>query len=256
MNPSSRIRALVVDDEPLVRRGLLRLLASESDVIVAGECRDGEEAVDAIRRERPDLLFLDVQMPGLDGLGVLRALGPERPRAIVFVTAYDRYAIEAFEHHAVDYLLKPFDESRFRTALGRARERLAVPADDRIERLLTRLAPERWVERLPVKLGARVVLVGVDEIDWLEAADNYVRLHAGGGRHLVRDTLRALEEQLDPRRFARIHRSAIVNLARVKELVAQRSGDYAVVLASGERLTLSRSFKRLFEQRLGRPLGP
>jgi two-component system LytT family response regulator len=256
MTNRSNITAVIVDDEPLVRQGLERLLAGEPDIVLVGVCRNGAEAVETIRRERPALVFLDVQMPELDGVGVLRALGDDRPTAVIFVTAFDRYAIDAFEHHAVDYLLKPFDDRRFHTALNRARQRLAARDETGpvLERLLTQLNGPRWLERLPVKLGARVTLVSVEDIDWIEAADNYVRLHVRGERHLLRDTLRALEQRLDPTRFARIHRSSVVNLARIKELVAQPSGDYAVVLTSGIRLTLSRTFRAHFEERLGRPL--
>jgi two-component system LytT family response regulator len=255
--PSSRkLRAIVVDDEPLVRRGLARLIAAEPDVELIAQCGNGDQAVAVVRRERPDLLFLDVQMPGRNGLEVLAALGDDRPRAVIFVTAFDRYAIEAFDQHAVDYLLKPFDDRRFTTALARARERLAATGlDQRLERLLEALAPEtRWLDRIPARLGARVALVPVAEIVWIEAADNYVRVHTERGKHLVRESLRNLEAQLDPGRFARIHRSAIVNLDFVTELVALPSGDHEVLTRAG-RLRLSRSYRKAFEERLGRGLG-
>lgn len=256
MPSSSPIRVMVVDDEPLVRRGLLRLLAGESDLEVVAESGDGSEALAMIRDQRPDLLFLDVQMPGRTGLEVLAALGADRPKAVIFVTAYDRYALDAFEQHAVDYLLKPFDDRRFAVALERARQRLAsAPADEQLDRLLAALSSGRqWLERIPAKMASRVVLVPVEEIAWIEAADNYVRLHTAAGRHLVRDTLRNLEVALDPRRFARIHRSAIVNLGAVKELIALPTSDYSVVLRDGTTVTLSRSYRRQFEERLGRPL--
>ena len=224
---------------------------------LVAECADGEAAVTVVMQERPDVLLLDMQMPGRTGLEVLRALGEDRPRAVVFVTAHDQYAIDAFEQHAVDYLLKPFDQQRFQVALGRVRERLGAGAsDDRLERLLKSLAPRaEWLDRIPTKVGNRVTLVSVTEIHWIEAADNYVRLHTAGGQHAVRETMNNLADQLDPRQFARVHRSAIVNLARVKELLALPSGDYTVVLEEGTRLTLSRGFRKGFEEQIGRTLG-
>jgi two-component system LytT family response regulator len=257
---AERIRALLVDDEPLVRRGIRAFLAEEPDVVVVGECRDGVEALAAIRAERPDLVFLDVQMPELDGLSALAALAPEeRPPAVVFVTAYDAYALRAFDLHAVDYLLKPFDEQRFRTALARARGRLGGGGrlDARLAALLAELRPQPGPEpadRLVVRTAGRVVLVPAAEIDWIEAADNYVRVHAAGQRHVLRETIKGLEAQLDPRRFVRIHRSAIVNLDRVRELRALPSGDFAVLLSTGAKLTLSRTYRDVVERRLGRPL--
>jgi two-component system LytT family response regulator len=253
------IRALLVDDEALVRRGIRAFLASEPDLVVIGECGNGLEAVDAIRAERPNLVFLDVQMPELDGLGVIDALDEEeRPPALVFVTAYDAYALRAFEVHAVDYLLKPFDERRFRTALGRARQRLAStgtgppPADPRLESLLRELRPApAYVDRLLVRTGNRLVPVRVAGIDWIEAADNYVRLHVGPERYALRETIRSLEARLDPRRFARVHRSTIVNLDRVREVRPLPSGDCTLILTGSTELMLSRSWREAFEARFG-----
>lgn len=248
-----KIRCLLVDDEPLVRRGIRAFLADEPDVDVIGECRNGVEALAEIQAHAPDLVFLDVQMPELDGLGVVQALRAERMPAIVFVTAYDAYALKAFEVHAVDYLLKPFDEARFRTALGRARERLGGSRDGlerRLDALLADLRPPAYLERLAVRNGSRTLFVDVASVDWLEAADNYVRVHALGARHLIRETLKALESQLDPRRFARIHRSAIVNLDRVREVRVLPSGDHAVRLAGGAELTLGRAYREGFEARI------
>jgi two-component system LytT family response regulator len=250
---------LLVDDEALVRRGIRGFLAGEPDLVVIGECGNGLEAVDVIRAERPDLVFLDVQMPELDGLGVIDALDEdERPPALVFVTAYDAYALRAFEVHAVDYLLKPFDERRFRTALGRARQRLAgsgtgpPPADPRLESLLRELRPAPvYADRLLVRTGNRLVPVAVAGIDWIEAADNYVRMHVGPERYALRETIRSLEARLDPRRFARVHRSTIVNLDRVREVRPLPSGDCALVLAGGTELMLSRSWRDAFEARFG-----
>lgn len=253
---SSRFRVMLVDDEPLVRLGLRRLLASEPDLELVAEAGDGDEAVTSIMEHHPDILLLDMQMPGRSGLQVLAALGEERPRAVIFVTAHDQYAIDAFDHHAVDYLLKPFDESRFRVALTRVRERLGASPDDRVEQLLRSMSPRLgWVERIPARTGSRVTLVPVGEILWIEAADNYVRLHTAGGQFSVRETMNRLGEQLDPGRFARVHRSTIVNLGQVKELIAQASGDYTVLLQDGTRLTLSRGFRKAFETQIGRALG-
>ena len=255
--PSSRrLRVVLVDDEPLVRLGLRRLLDQEPDVELVAECADGEQALAAVAQHQPDVLLLDMQMPGKTGLEVLRALGTARPKAVVFVTAHDTYAIDAFEQHAVDYLLKPFDQRRFRVALARVRERLGTGAgDERLDRLLASLAPRtQWLERIPAKVANRVTLVPVGEIHWIEAADNYVRLHTGDGQYAVRETMNNLADQLDPRQFARVHRSAIVNLGRVKEMLALPSGDYTVVLESGTRLTLSRGYRKAFEEQIGRAL--
>ena len=260
---TGRIRVLLVDDEPLVRRGIRAFLADEPDVAVIGECGTGLEAVDAIRAERPDLVFLDVQMPELDGLGVLDALDEdERPPALVFVTAYDAYALRAFELHAVDYLLKPFDEARFRTALARARQRLAsagaatIPAaaDSRLEALLRELRPApapAYAERLLVRSANRLLPVAVADIDWIEAADNYVRLHVGSRRCALRETIRSLEGRLDPRFFVRVHRSTIVNLDRVQEVRPLPSGDCTLLLTDGTQLSLSRNWRETFEARFG-----
>jgi len=209
-----------------------------------------------IRAQRPDLLFLDVQMPELDGFGVLEALAGEPMPVIVFVTAYDEYAIRAFDVHAVDYLLKPFDEDRFRTALGRARSRLAEQRadtiDQRLEAVLSALrAREQYADRLLVKSEGRVTVVQVDDVDWIEAADNYARVHTARGRYLVREPIKSLERKLNPRRFARVHRSAIVNLARVRELQPMFGGEYVIILSTGTKLTLSRGYRDAFRDRLG-----
>ncbi len=251
MNP---IRVLIVDDEPLVRRGLATLLAEEPGIEVVGEARNGTEAVTQIRNNRPDLVFLDVQMPGLDGLGVLSALGPEERPAVVFVTAFDQYAVRAFDLHAVDYLLKPFDDERFRTALIRVRDRLQAGGAARERAAIAAVLAElrgtpAGPDRLAVREQGQIVLVPVDEIDWIEAADNYVRLHRGKQYHLLRESLNRLEATLDRRRFARIHRSAIVNLTRVRALEPIPGGEYDVILADGRRLTLSRGYRDRFQGR-------
>jgi two-component system LytT family response regulator len=249
------IRVLIVDDEPLVRRGIAALLAEEPEIEVLGEARNGTEAVTQIRNTRPDLVFLDVQMPGLDGLGVLSSLEPEERPAVVFVTAFDQYAVRAFDLHAVDYLLKPFDDERFRTALARVRSRLRAgqPMADRgaLDALLRELrgSSPAGPDRLAVREQGQIVLVPVDEIDWIEAADNYVRLHRGKHYHLLRESLNRLEETLDRRRFARIHRSAMVNLSRVRALEPAPGGEYDVILTDGRRLTLSRGYRDRFQER-------
>ena len=245
------LRVLVVDDEPLVREGLLAFLEREAEVRVLGEARDGVEAVARIREQRPDLVLLDVQMPGMDGLAVVAALEPEERPAIVFVTAHSEYAIRAFDMHAVDYLLKPFDAERFATALRRARARVVEGKVDRLEALLASLRPaQAYPERLLLKHEGTVVVVLADDIDWIEAADNYVKVHARPGRYMVREPLKQIEAKLDPARFARAHRSAIVNLSRVKSLDPLMAGEYIITLTTGARLTLSRGCRDDFKSRL------
>ena len=235
------IRVVVADDEPLARHRIRRLLRREADVTIAAECADGAGTIAAVLRESPDLLFLDVQMPELDGFGVMRALPPGKAPVTVFVTAYDRYAIRAFDAQALDYLLKPYTEARFRVAFARARAVLARAAVT---------PPQEWLERVLIREEGRVRIVPVDEIDYLEASRNHVRVHAGGAAYLLREPLGALEARLDPARFGRIHRSTLVNLSRVAELEPWFSGDYHVVLAGGTRLRLSRTHRHEFESRL------
>ncbi|HET9333646.1 MAG TPA: response regulator [Gemmatimonadota bacterium] len=236
------LRVILVDDEPLARERLRSLLEAEADVELVAECTDGVEAVAAVRSGRPDLVFLDVQMPGMDGFEVLDALDPATLPAVVFVTAYDRYALKAFDVHAVDYLLKPFDRQRFSSALERAR--LDLRADDAGRRILALVADlrreRRPQQRIVVKAAGRVFFLRPAEIDWMEAAGNYVRLHVGKKSHLVRETMKGLEDRLDPDTFVRIHRSRIVNLDRVRELQPWFHGEHLIVLTSGEQLTTSR----------------
>ena len=240
-------RILIVDDEPLARERIRTLLAERTDVETVGECRDGQEAVEAIHSLAPDLVFLDVQMPELDGFGVIEAVGAEAMPAVIFVTAYDQHALRAFEVHALDYLLKPFDIERFNEALDRAL-RLLDHRSDAVSQKLARLlddlgtAPSH-LDRLMIKSRARIYFVRVDEIDWIEAAGNYLRLHTGTDTHLLRQTMTRMEDQLDPNQFIRIHRSTIVNVDRVKELQSLFSGDYEVTLTDGTKLTLSRSYR-------------
>jgi two-component system, LytTR family, response regulator len=248
-----RIRALVVDDEPLAREHIRMLLEGETDVAVVGECRDGAEAVAAIRRDKPDLVFLDVQMPELDGLEVVEHLGPADLPAVVFVTAYDRHALRAFDLHAVDYLLKPFDRSRFHKALRKARAELLHETRSAIARRLEALiedlkAPAVPLERVVIRCSGRILFVKTEQIAWIEAEGNYVRVAVGGDTHLLRETLSALERRLDPGRFVRIHRCSIVNIDRVRELHPLFHGDFTVVMEGGKRLTLSRSHRRKLDE--------
>jgi two-component system LytT family response regulator len=238
------VRILIVDDEAVARRRVRRLLAADSDIAVVGECADGASALKAIARDRPDIVFLDVQMPELDGFEVVRSVPPADLPGIVFVTAFDRYALQAFDVHAIDYLLKPYTRERFRLALSRVRERLARRgADDRMTALLDHLsATRRYPTRVAVRSADHFVVVDWSDVDWVEAADNYVKLHVGAKEYLLRDTLAAIEKQLDPNRFARIHRSAIVQLDRVAELHSATHGDFDVLLRGGTRLTLSRTW--------------
>ena len=252
-----KIRTLIVDDEPLGRERIRALLARDPEIDVVEECPDGRRAVVAIERSRPDLVFLDVQMPEMDGFAVLEAIAGDRMPAIIFVTAYDRYAVQAFEVHALDYLLKSFDRDRFEAALERAKEEIQRSKtgvlNERLAGLLEDLqAKQKRLTRLVVKSGGRIVFLGADEIDWVEAADNYVRIHAGRESHLIRETLQSLEGRLNPDKFLRIHRSTLVNLDRIRELQPLFHGDYLVKLNDGTELTLSRNYR----EKLLEPLGP
>jgi two-component system LytT family response regulator len=249
------IRVAVVDDEPIVRRDLVRTLSAEPDVVIVGEARNGLEALDLIDAEHPDLVFLDVQMPELDGLGVVAGLTDRDGPLIVFVTAFDRYAIDAFEAHAVDYLLKPFDPARCRRAMERVRIRrrgLHAEEGSRALAAMTAAAPgRRYLERLLARGTRQGVVVDLAEVRWIEAADNYARLHTGDGAHLTRRTMRELESYLDPERFVRIHRSAMVNVVHVRAVTPLGDGDAAVDLADGTRLTMSRTYRSTLERLLG-----
>jgi two-component system LytT family response regulator len=236
----TKIRALVVDDEPLARSNLIVLLRRDPEIEIASECGSGMEAVAEIRSQKPDLVFLDVQMPECDGFDVLELLGSDLPRGVVFVTAYDQYALRAFEAGALDYLLKPFDNDRFDRALSRAKERIthgkAVP---------------RKMERLAIKSGGQVSFLKISEIDWIEAADYYACLHVKARTHLLRRSMSELERELDQALFCRIHRSTIVNLDRVKGLELSADGEYDVRLDNETRLRLSRRYRKQLQTRLG-----
>jgi two-component system LytT family response regulator len=238
------LRALIVDDEPLARRRLRTLLQSEPDLDVVGECEDGATAIAETRRLSPDLLFLDVQMPGLDGFDVVEALGASTNTAVIFVTAHDEYAVRAFDVHAVDYLLKPFDRARLKQAVARARAtRLDVAGlSRRLLALIGDVAASRRLERLVVKSRGRVYFIRVDEIDWIESAGHYLALHVGREEHLIREAIGTVEQRLDPDRFVRIHRSLIVNVDRVKQLVPTFHGEYEIELRDGTRLSSGRGY--------------
>jgi two-component system, LytTR family, response regulator len=252
-----KIRALIVDDEPLARERIRTLLEGESDIESVAECGDGLSAISLIERERPDLLFLDIQMPELDGFHVLEALRNALPLpAVIFVTAYDKYALRAFEVHALDYLLKPFDRERFSRAVERARRHLRREKkgalDERLLSLLADIKSEpKHLERLVIKSSGRVFFLKTEEIDWIEAASNYVRLHAGRESHLMRETMSALEVKLDPKKFLRVNRSAIVNIEKIKELCPLFRGEYEIVLQTGARLTLGRAYREKLQELLG-----
>lgn len=251
----TKLRILVADDEPLARARLLALLPKDVSIEIIGEYANGTEAAEAIRRDKPDIVFLDMQMPGCDGLGVVAGLAPGDSPAVVFVTAHDKFAVDAFGVRAVDYVLKPFDAKRLETALERAAEyvnaRRAGSLGDRIEHLLASAGapnpPSR--ERLAVKTDGRFVFLKFDEIVWLEAADNYVVIHAIPDQRLItRDTLSSIEERLGSKQFTRVNRSAVVRIDQVKELQPTSQGDYKILLRDGTRLPLSRGMRGRFEE--------
>ncbi|HEU4881666.1 MAG TPA: response regulator [Longimicrobium sp.] len=256
------LRTLIVDDEPLARDGIRMHLSREPDVEIVGEAADGVQAVEAIQALRPDLVFLDVQMPEVDGLEVVERIGPARMPAVIFATAYHQHAVRAFELHAVDYLLKPVTEERIRNAMTRARLRLATRGEEelttRLEALLEDLralharagepgeaasAPRKYAAWISVAGRTSTQLVRVEDVDWFEAEGNYVRLHVGKVTHLIRSTLRAMGDQLDPATFIRIHRSTIVNVNRIREIQPWFGGDYIALLQDGRQLRVSRSHR-------------
>jgi two-component system LytT family response regulator len=265
------MRVIIVDDEPLARDRLRALLSKESDVQIVAECGDGREAVTSIKRENPDVVFLDIQMPELDGFGVLAQLKGGKMPQVVFVTAFDEFAVKAFEVHALDYLLKPFDKERLKSAVSRARDLLKTPDQTALTEKLSALldtlnqqqqqpaaaagaaaagaAPSN--ERIAVKLDGRVIFVRPGDIDWIEAQDNYVKLHVAREAHLVRDTLSNFENRLDTKRFIRIARSTIVNIDRVREMQPMFHGEYVVILHDGTKLTMSRGYRDTLQQYLG-----
>ncbi len=251
------IHALIVEDEPQERRYLRRLLERERDVVVSGECASGGEALSAIREKRPDLLFLDVRIPGQDGFEVLSALSPEQTPAVVFVTAYDHYAVRAFEVHAVDYLLKPYDAPRFERAFRRARQRLerrdTLAAHQQLRGLLAQLrSGSERTARFSIRTGERHIVVRAEDVDWIEAARNYVRLHVGPQSHLLRETMAEVEEALDQESFVRVHRSIIVNTERIRKLEHVTGQKWELVLADGRRLAVGANYREQIRRLLRR----
>ena len=256
-SPLLPIRALIVDDEPAARRGVRLLLERDSEIVIVGEAGSGGEAVTLLQRERPALVFLDVQMADCNGFQVLGQLGPTVRPTVVFVTAYDEFALQAFEVHAVDYLLKPYDDARFCSALDRAKQQVrhhhSAAFDARLTQLLDYLKQSPAAEmtgagpdgsdRILIKSSGEIIFLKVAEVDWIEAEGDYMKFHVAGRSHLQRDTMARLEARLDPKRFVRIHRSTIVNLDRVRKLSPSFVGEYAVVLHDGTKLKLSRGYQ-------------
>lgn len=246
-----KIRAIIVDDEPLARQRIRLLLAGEQDVELLAECGSGPEALAVIQREPPDLMFLDVQMPEMDGFGLLAAIPPDQLPAVIFITAYDQHALRAFEVSALDYLLKPFTPTRFQETVQRARERLAGPAKDNpaVEALLEfmgrRSAASLYLTRLSIKSPDKIVFLKTEQIDCIESAGNYVAVQSGKDTHILRDTLNALEARLNPAQFLRISRSTIVNLNHVKELQPHFKGEHVLLLQNGKRLTMTRGLREV-----------
>jgi len=250
------IRVLLSDDESLARERLRSLLEEEPDLEIVAECGDGKSAIAAIRREKPDLVFLDIQMPEVDGFGVVQALKDEFLPLTIFVTAYDRYAMKAFEVHALDYLLKPVGKERLSEALEHARRQLQQPSEGHFQRRVLEMladmeARQSAPERIVVKSDGEIVCLRPTEIDWAESAGNYVCLHVGGATHILRETITALEARLGARQFMRVHRSTLVNVDRIKTLRPSLYGDYSILLRDGTKLTLSRGFRESVLRRLG-----
>ena len=251
------IRAVIVDDEGLARKRLADLLAGVEDIEVIAQCANGEEAIETIEESRPDLLFLDVQMPEIDGFDVLQAIGVGRVPVVIFVTAYDQFALRAFDAHALDYLLKPFDDERFEATLQRARERIRLQrqgdVDRRVFELLRDARGDRgYMQRLVVPSGHRSIFIRTEDVDWIEAERNYIRLHVRGKAHLLRENLSRIESVLDPSKFCRIHRSTIVNIDRIHAVESLARGEYLVTLHDGTKLTSGRSYRQNLYQVMGK----
>ena len=254
-----RLRAVIADDEPLARQRLRMLLQDIEWLEVVSEAKDGASATAAIQKLKPDLAFLDVEMPNGSGFDVIESVGAARMPFVVFVTAYDKYALKAFDVHAIDYLLKPFDRDRFRDALTRVRHQFERVTGGELERRLLQLVQDltpaqQRLERFVIKSGGRVFFVPTGEIDWIEAAGNYVKLHVGNDEHLFRETMNAIEAKLNPDAFFRIHRSHMVNVERIRELQPWFNGEYVVFLKNGTRLTLSRGYREKLQERIGKTL--
>jgi len=253
------MHTIIADDERLARKKLRILLSSEPGVEIVAECSDGKQTIAALRAHKPDLLLLDIQMPSMDGFGVLRAIQPDDMPVVIFTTAYDQYAVKAFEAHALDYLLKPFDQGRLHHAINRARAEVLKAQDRettfRILDFLAKTKAESQVDgRLAFKTGGRVVFLELNEIDWLSAAANYVTLNVGTESYLLREGISHISERLDPNRFVRIHRSTIVNVQKIKELHPVNSGEYIVVLKDGKQLSCSRGYRAGLQQLIDKNL--
>ena len=256
---SKRIRVLIVDDEPLARERIAGMLKGDSDIEIIGTCANGRDALAAIQKQSPDLVFLDIQMPEMDGFEVLQKIPPESMPLVIFVTAYDKYALRAFEVFALDYLLKPFDRERFQKALTRVKSEVFHRSESDFQQQVLALLEDLKIRpqsltRMAVKSGGRIFFLRADEIDWVEAEGNYVRLHVGKESYLLRETIGALEEQLDRRKFLRIHRSTIVNIDRIQELQPWFHGEFRVILRNGTALMLSRTHREKLQELLGKPI--
>jgi two-component system LytT family response regulator len=254
MSDQKRIRVILADDEELARERLRQVLHEENEIEIVAECAGGAETVDAVLRLQPDLLFLDIQMPGMDGFAVIKKLTAQNLPLVIFVTAYDEYAVQAFELHACDYVLKPFKKNRFRETLAHAKSQLHLRNNAGYAQRITTLLETMqrpYLERISIKETGRLFFIKTAEIEWFKAEDNYIRVHSGGKSYLIRQTMRTLEEQLDPHRFIRIHRTAIVNVEKIRELQQWFQRDYRVILQDGTKLPLGRSYRNHLRSVLG-----
>ena len=252
-----KIRVLVVDDEALARERACQLLKADSEIEVIGQCGDGQTAVEKIHKDKPDLVLLDVQMPELDGFAVVEAVGADQMPPVIFVTAHEKFALKAFDVHAIDYLLKPYDRERFETALRRAKDQLARSKSGDLQSKMSALLGEiktqpKPANRLVIKTEGRVLLLKNEDVDWVEAADNYIILHVGADTHMLRETMTSIESRLPAEKFIRVNRSTIVNIDRIKELQPLFHGEYVIILKNGTKLTLSRGYREKLDQLLGR----
>ena len=252
-----KIRVLVVDDEALARERACQLLKADPEIEIIGQCGDGQTAVEKIQKDKPDLVLLDVQMPELDGFAVVEAVGADNMPPVIFVTAHEKFALKAFDVHAIDYLLKPYDRERFETALRRAKDQLARSKSGDLQSKMSALLGEiktqpKPANRLVVKTEGRVLLLKNEDVDWVEAADNYIILHVGADTHMLRETMTSIESRLPAEKFIRVNRSTIVNIDRIKELQPLFHGEYVIILKNGTKLTLSRGYREKLDQLLGR----
>lgn len=256
MNMEQAIKILIVDDEPFARRYIREMLKGDADVEIVGEAGNGKKAGQMIAEADPDLVFLDVQMPEMDGLSLLESLDPKSLPFIIFTTAYEEYAIKAFEYHALDYLLKPFDQKRFASALEHAKRsiRSGDSASSQIMELISSIKKPKYLERLLIKHNGRIVFVNIKDVDWIKADDKYLQIRHGGTKHMIRQALHALKSQIDPEMFVQVNRSVLVNVERIKELHPMFNGDHEVKMADGATFTLSRGHKNELFGLLGKPI--